>query len=86
MTTETVTTLHSAPSTSGGTLRLRSPGGPIPEDCIYFLKPISKDSPIDELRKFYQENGYLWVKGVLPAEDVWKFRETYFGYLATPVF
>jgi hypothetical protein len=61
---------------------LNSTGGPIAPECIGSLQPLAKDAPLEELRKFYQENGYLWVKGLLPAEDVWTCRQKYFEYFA----
>lgn len=33
------------------------------------------------MRGQYNRDSYLWVKEVLPNEDVWKTRETHFEYL-----
>ncbi len=63
------------------TLELHSSGGPIDSDSIGCLKPTSKDTPLEQMREQYARDGYLWVKDVLPKEDVWKMRETYFDYL-----
>ncbi|OJD37496.1 phytanoyl-hydroxylase [Diplodia corticola] len=46
------------------------------------LKPSSPDEPIDDLRKRYDENGYLFLKGLLPRDDVLKCREKYFAMMA----
>ncbi|KAH8809350.1 hypothetical protein F5884DRAFT_858851 [Xylogone sp. PMI_703] len=62
-------------------IELKSTGGPITE-AIGLLQPFSKDTPVEKLREFYDKNGYIWVKNLLPAEDVWKCREAYFDYLS----
>ncbi|KIY01819.1 uncharacterized protein Z520_01957 [Fonsecaea multimorphosa CBS 102226] len=62
-------------------IKLKSTGGPIP-DAIGPLQSFSKDTPMDELRAFYDKAGYIWIKGLIPAEDVWKCRESYFDYLS----
>jgi phytanoyl-CoA hydroxylase len=46
------------------------------------LKPSSPDLPLEELRRRYNEDGYLFLKGLLPREDVLKAREEYFNMLA----
>lgn len=63
------------------TLELHSSGGPIGEESIGRLQPTPKDTSMEEMRIRYARDGYLWVKGVLPTEDVWRMRETYFSYL-----
>lgn len=45
------------------------------------LKPSSPDLPLDELRRRYSEDGYVFLKGLLPREDVLKAREEYFKML-----
>lgn len=46
------------------------------------LKPSSPDLPLDELRRRYTEDGYLFLQGLLPREDVLKAREEYFKMLS----
>lgn len=46
------------------------------------LRPSSQDLPLDELRKRYQEDGYLFIRGLLPRSDVLKAREDYFKFLS----
>ncbi|KAF1961202.1 phytanoyl-CoA hydroxylase [Byssothecium circinans] len=46
------------------------------------LKPSSPDLPAEELRRRYNEDGYVFLKGLLPREDVLKAREEYFKMLA----
>jgi hypothetical protein len=40
------------------------------------------DEPLDVLRERYQADGYVFLKGLLPRDDVLKAREAYFASLA----
>jgi phytanoyl-CoA hydroxylase len=62
-------------------VKLKSTGGPIP-DSIGSLRSFNKDTPIEELREAYEKDGYIWIKGLLPVEDVLKCRGSYFTYLS----
>ena len=55
--------------------------GPLPSSMIGSLTPVTLDTPIEEMRRRYQEDGYLLVKGVMPREDVLKVRQSYFEKL-----
>jgi phytanoyl-CoA hydroxylase len=46
------------------------------------MKPSSPSMPIDELRRRYNEDGYLYLKGLLPKQDVLHAREEYFKMLS----
>ena len=46
------------------------------------LRASSPDMPVEELRQRYDEDGYVFLKGLLPREDVLKAREEYFKMLA----
>lgn len=46
------------------------------------LIPSSPGEPIEELRKKYDENGYVFLKGLLAKEDVLKCRENYFSMMS----
>ena len=46
------------------------------------LRPSYPDEPLEELRERYNKDGYLFLKGVIPREDVLKAREAYFSLLA----
>ena len=46
-----------------------------------WLSPSSPDEPIDLLREQYTEQGYLWLKGLIPRDDVLAFRQRYFAAL-----
>ncbi|KAK0642247.1 hypothetical protein DIS24_g9203 [Lasiodiplodia hormozganensis] len=57
-------------------------GGPLPD--IGFLRPSTTDLPIEELRKRYEEDGYLWMKALLDPAAVLHMREQYFTFMSTP--
>jgi phytanoyl-CoA hydroxylase len=46
------------------------------------LKESSPDLPMEELRRRYNEDGYVYLKGLLPRDNVLKAREEYFKMLA----
>jgi len=68
--------LDSAPAFS-----LRSPAGTIESSCLAQLRPTALDTPLEEMRARYERDGYLFVKGVLPPEDVIDARRQYFKYV-----
>lgn len=53
-------------------------GGRIPADRIGFLKPTPASLSVEEMRQRLKQDGYLFVKGVIPREDVLDMRERYF--------
>lgn len=42
---------------------------------IGFLRPTPVDTPIDEMRRRFEEDGYVWIKHLLPREDVLDMRQ-----------
>jgi phytanoyl-CoA hydroxylase len=56
--------------------------GPLDPSNISFLRPSYPTEPLEELRASYEENGYLFLKQLIPRSDVLKAREKYFEYLA----
>lgn len=56
--------------------------GKLPADQILQLQSTTLDTPIEEVRRRYQEDGYVFLKGLIPREDVLKAREEYFKLLA----
>lgn len=56
--------------------------GPLEPEQIAPLKPTTLDTPIDEIRRRFEEDGYVFLKGLLPRADVLKAREEYFKLLA----
>jgi phytanoyl-CoA hydroxylase len=56
--------------------------GPLPHSRVALMRASTPDTPIEELRKRYREDGYLLVKGVIPRADVLEAREAYFKFLS----
>ncbi|KDN46525.1 hypothetical protein RSAG8_04178, partial [Rhizoctonia solani AG-8 WAC10335] len=48
-----------------------------------WLQPVNpKTTSMDEMRELFVEQGYLWVKGLIPREDILAFRRKYFEFMA----
>lgn len=56
--------------------------GELTDDMKGMLRVSSSDMPMEELRHRYETNGYVFLKGLLPREDVLKAREEYFTLLS----
>jgi phytanoyl-CoA hydroxylase len=56
--------------------------GPLGEEQILFLNPTSPETSVAEARQRFREDGYLYLKGLLPRQDVLKAREEYFKLLS----
>ncbi|KAI8671895.1 hypothetical protein NCS57_00666000 [Fusarium keratoplasticum] len=56
--------------------------GILPSKSIGLLKATTLDTPMEEIRRRYKEDGYVFLKGILPREDVVKVRQKYFEMLA----
>ena len=67
------------PSFSGEKLYVND--GLLEPEQVGPLKQSRPDMPIEELRRRYNEDGYVFLKGLLPREDVLKAREEYFSML-----
>lgn len=52
--------------------------GPLTSENAALLRPSEPNLPLEELRKRYDEDGYLFLKGLLPRGDVLKARKQYF--------
>lgn len=50
-------------------------GNNVPASFTGWLHPVARDTPAEELRAHFESDGYLWVKNVLPREDVLDMRE-----------
>lgn len=55
--------------------------GPLTTENATLLRPSEPTLPLEELRKRYDEDGYLLLKGILPREDVLAARDAYFSSL-----
>ncbi|KIY01811.1 uncharacterized protein Z520_01949 [Fonsecaea multimorphosa CBS 102226] len=49
--------------------------------AIGWLRETLKDSPIVEMRRRYEEDGYILIKGLIPREVVLDMREHYFTHM-----
>ncbi|TVY47530.1 hypothetical protein LOCC1_G003702 [Lachnellula occidentalis] len=56
--------------------------GQLKPQNVDYLKPTTLDTPVEEIRRRYKEDGYVYMKGVLPREDILKVREEYFKLLS----
>lgn len=52
--------------------------GPLTADMAGLLRPSEPSLPLEELRKRYDQDGYLFLKRLLPREDVLEARRRYF--------
>lgn len=56
--------------------------GTLDRTQISFLRPSAPDLPLADLQSRFEEDGYLFLKGLLPRPDVLKAREHYFAFLS----
>jgi phytanoyl-CoA hydroxylase len=42
---------------------------------VGWMRPTAVDTPVDEIRKRFEEDGYVLIKGVIPRESVLEMRE-----------
>ena len=49
---------------------------------VGWLRETSVDTPVGEMRARFDEDGYVFIKGLIPREDVLDMREKY-GTLQT---
>lgn len=56
--------------------------GLLDQEQVGSLRPSLASEPVEDLRQRYQDDGYLFLKGLLPREDILKAREAYFSLLA----
>ena len=49
---------------------------------VCHLRPSEPNLPLEELRKRYADDGYLFLKGLIPRADVLKARSSYFELLS----
>jgi len=55
--------------------------GPLNAENAALLRPSDPSLPLEELRKRYEEDGYLFLKQILPRDDVLEARNAYFSSL-----
>ena len=63
-------------SLSGHLPKLRwNHGNYIASSSTGWMQPTSVDTPVEEIRKRFREEGYVWIKNVIPRETVYDMRE-----------
>lgn len=61
---------------SGYLPKLRSNQGHyVASSSTGWMRPTPSDTPIDEMRKRFRDEGYVWIKNVIPREVVYDMRE-----------
>ncbi|KAJ6070906.1 hypothetical protein N7467_012225 [Penicillium canescens] len=63
-------------------LKLESNFGPMVSEQIGYLQPTTVDTPIEVMQERFLRDGYLFVKGLLPRNEVLECREAYFQHMA----
>ena len=58
---------------------LRANNGYVEQAKLGWLRPTTLDTPVEEMRRRLDQDDYLFVKGVIPREDVLAMREHYFS-------
>ncbi|KAI0886437.1 uncharacterized protein GGS22DRAFT_179313 [Annulohypoxylon maeteangense] len=71
---------HSTASSSSTPLYVND--GLLSPDQVGYLQASFPHEPLEELRQRLERDGYLFLKGLIPRDDVLKAREDYFTYLA----
>ncbi|KAL9109137.1 MAG: hypothetical protein Q9227_006228 [Pyrenula ochraceoflavens] len=56
--------------------------GRVEQPQLGWLRETSTDTPVEEMRRRLEEDGYVFVKGAIPRQDVLKMRADYFSQYA----
>ena len=51
--------------------------GDIQDQHLGRLRPTSKDTPLTEMKQKLSDDGYLFIKNLIPREDVFHVRKRY---------
>lgn len=62
-------------------LTLTSNGYSLTPDLLGRLVPTDPNRPMSALRQQFRQQGYLWLKGILPRDEVMAFRSRFFASL-----
>ena len=57
-------------------------GSHLNSDLVRWMLETPITTPLEEVRRRFEEDGYIFVKNVMPREDVLDMREAYFAHLA----
>ena len=50
-------------------------GSEVDPASIGWLRPTSVDTPLEEMRRRFKADGYVYIKGLIPRKDVLDMRE-----------
>lgn len=56
-------------------------GSYLDQRTVGWMRETNIDTPLDEMRRRFDDDGYIFVKGLMPREDVLDMREAYFKHL-----
>ena len=82
MATTTLTTEKTFPAIKVTGHGIRSNEGTIDDQYLNQLRPTSKETPLAEMQKRLSEDGYLFLKHLIPKADVLKVRKEYFQHFS----
>ncbi|KAL8988959.1 MAG: hypothetical protein Q9177_002053 [Variospora cf. flavescens] len=57
-------------------------GNYVDQSSTGWMRSTHRDMPLDEMRQRYRKDGYIWIKDVIPREDVYDMREHYFSHFS----
>ena len=69
-----MTTTSGVETETSPKISLRGVEGDIDETTVSRLIPTPRDTPLPELKKRFERDGYLFLKNLIPREDVLKVR------------
>jgi len=61
---------------------LRVNAGSVPEAKLGWLRATAAETPIEVIRQRLEQDEYVWIKGLIPSQDVLAMREHYFSQYA----
>ena len=56
-------------------------GKTVDHSATRWMQPTTLSTPIEEIRARFKAEGYVWIKGLIPREDVYDMREQYLQVL-----
>jgi len=67
---------HELVFTSKELSKLRANQGDyVDKDSVSRMQPTPSSAPLEEIRKRYENDGYVWLKHLIPREHVYDMRE-----------
>jgi hypothetical protein len=69
--------LQAASSSIAGPLVRTNCGAFVDQNFVSYMKPSCPDTPLAELRDRFESDGYVFIQGLIPRQDVLDVREEY---------